>query len=408
MMPSFRTVAWLLALALLTGGAPAQERRKPGGPPIPDADNSVVRQVRPGLWHISRVTTGPRRINVLLIDTQQPGLSIRANLSNGLVAGTEKVSAMCARTGAVAGVNGDLWGNNGVEQGLLVVNGRLLQAPKCRSVFGLDINNRPSIERYIDSWGWSAWVTAPDSSTQSLVLINSDLNSGWMCMYTPEYGLTSGGTITTPSAEVVVDATGLVTQVRVNQLRVSGSQPRLSPPAGGYILAARGAAQSDWLSTKLPVGSRPRFDYVTPRPITSLRQAISGGPRIIIDGTYYEDPVTNPWQAPSEEFEPSWKMDYYYNRHPRTAVGYTQDRRYVIFMTIDGRMSQYSIGATLGELAWRMLEYGAYQAMNMDGGGSTTMVVGGKLVNMPSDNASPNGTGGVERAVANGWLIFSN
>ena len=60
-------------------------------------------------------------------------------------------------------------------------------------------------------------------------------------------------------------------------------------------------------------------------------------------------------------------------RHPRTGVGYSQDQRYVYFMTIDGRRPGYSEGATRAELGVEMRKVGAWDALCLDGGGSTTM-----------------------------------
>jgi exopolysaccharide biosynthesis protein len=66
-------------------------------------------------------------------------------------------------------------------------------------------------------------------------------------------------------------------------------------------------------------------------------------------------------------------------------------------VTVDGR-SESASGVSLVELAGIMLNLGAYEAMNFDGGGSTAMVVDGKLVNSPSDK-------GGERAVGSGLLV---
>jgi len=66
-------------------------------------------------------------------------------------------------------------------------------------------------------------------------------------------------------------------------------------------------------------------------------------------------------------------------------------------LTVDGR-SQKSVGMTLVELADLMKRVGAWQAMNFDGGGSTTMVINGTLVNVPSDSAG-------ERAVGNALMV---
>lgn len=84
--------------------------------------------------------------------------------------------------------------------------------------------------------------------------------------------------------------------------------------------------------------------------------------------------------------------------NPRTSVGLSQDGRYLYIMVIDGRQPGYSIGTKSSETADLMLAFGAYTAINLDGGGSTDLVEadgheGAKIVNRPS--------GGAERYDAN-------
>jgi hypothetical protein len=85
------------------------------------------------------------------------------------------------------------------------------------------------------------------------------------------------------------------------------------------------------------------------------------------------------------------------DKHPRTAVGYTRDHK-MILLVVDGRQEEHSRGATLEELARMMDELGAYEALNLDGGGSSAMMAGSKLMNKPSDITGP-------RPVASALLI---
>jgi exopolysaccharide biosynthesis protein len=76
------------------------------------------------------------------------------------------------------------------------------------------------------------------------------------------------------------------------------------------------------------------------------------------------------------------------NIEPRSAVGLSQDKRYLILMTIDGRQTGYSEGATAYEESEWLQRFGAYNGINLDGGGSSTMVFNGKVVNNPTDGRS--------------------
>jgi exopolysaccharide biosynthesis protein len=91
------------------------------------------------------------------------------------------------------------------------------------------------------------------------------------------------------------------------------------------------------------------------------------------------------------------------SRHPRSAVGLDKEGRYLIFMVIDGRNLDYSIGATLAEAANWMADLGCWNALNLDGGGSSTLVLkdpdSGEWIVINEPSGPP--ARGEERAVAN-------
>ncbi len=91
------------------------------------------------------------------------------------------------------------------------------------------------------------------------------------------------------------------------------------------------------------------------------------------------------------------------SRHPRTAVGIARDGQRIILVTVDGRQKPYSDGMNLRELAGLMQALGSDDAINLDGGGSTAMIVANergvpRVVSMPSDSAG-------ERPVGNALAI---
>jgi exopolysaccharide biosynthesis protein len=120
--------------------------------------------------------------------------------------------------------------------------------------------------------------------------------------------------------------------------------------------------------------------------VWDVRDALAAGPRLVVGG---EVRVT----LEEEGFFGSYLRE----PHPRTAAGRTADGA-LILMVIDGRQSE-SRGATLEELARLMVEAGAVDALNLDGGGSSTLAVNGTLVNRP--------TGGTtERQVMSALITF--
>lgn len=117
-----------------------------------------------------------------------------------------------------------------------------------------------------------------------------------------------------------------------------------------------------------------------------VRDALAAGPRLVAHG---EVRIT----LEEEGFFGSYLRE----PHPRTAVGRAADGA-LILMVVDGRQAE-SRGATLDELGGLMLQVGAIDALNLDGGGSSTLAVNGVLVNRP--------TGGTtERQVMSALITF--
>ncbi len=100
--------------------------------------------------------------------------------------------------------------------------------------------------------------------------------------------------------------------------------------------------------------------------------------------------------------------------NPHTALGVSQDGKRIFLMTVDGRQNDYSEGMRTDEMADLLRHYGAWDAINVDGGGSTTMVMddsndslqNARVINSPSDNSSGQ-TVGSERLVANSMAVFA-
>lgn len=88
-------------------------------------------------------------------------------------------------------------------------------------------------------------------------------------------------------------------------------------------------------------------------------------------------------------------------RHPRTAIAVDRAGGRLWLVVVDGRQGEYSMGMTLPELATLVEALGATEALNLDGGGSSVMVIDGEIVSRPSD-------AGGERAVANALLLVSD
>ncbi len=105
-----------------------------------------------------------------------------------------------------------------------------------------------------------------------------------------------------------------------------------------------------------------------------IRTAIGGGPVLVQNGKVK---ITN-----EEELKFTGKAIN--DKHPRTGMGYTNDG-YLIIMVIQGRFPGIAEGATLGQQAKLLIDAGCVEALNLDGGGSSCMLVNGKETIKPSD-----------------------
>ncbi|MEI6286149.1 MAG: phosphodiester glycosidase family protein [Bacillota bacterium] len=146
-------------------------------------------------------------------------------------------------------------------------------------------------------------------------------------------------------------------------------------PFNGYVLSVHGLARKNFTSTKS--GDSIALKQTSNQAIDGYKDVVGAGPILVRRGVA----VSSIYRL--IELFPS---DIAYSCAPRTAVGLTKDN-HVILVVADGRQQGYSNGLYVDELAGYMLSLGCYQALNLDGGGSSTMVVKNKVVNSPSDNA---------------------
>jgi hypothetical protein len=169
------------------------------------------------------------------------------------------------------------------------------------------------------------------------------------------------------------------------------------PESGGVI--AVGPAAPTALRTKLIAAASGalQFDAFVGLEPFYPREALGGFPVLLRDSAE----VAGLDSAGGANFGPV--------RHPRTLVGIGTGGRRLLLVTVDGRQQGYSTGMTLRESAQLMREFGVTEALNLDGGGSTTMVVRRSfenavrftLANKPSDKEG-------ERPVANALAVISD
>ncbi|WP_395692247.1 phosphodiester glycosidase family protein [Nocardioides sp.] len=342
--------------------------------PRTTTSDEVGWQVAPGVTYSSWRQTdarGPVVAHLLTIDPSTPGLRIDY-ASGATVRQVATVAHLVEEAGGVAGVNGDFYdiGRTGAPLGVGAdPRHGLLHAPRSgwNDAFFLDRRGRPRIGELP--------MAARVLHHPRLRITN--LNSpyvapGGIGAYTPAWGRTAG-------YRVVLGQHRRVRSVLVQHGRVVRNRARLSVgrPVDGVLLVGRGRG-ARLLRDRLPVGSRAR-----------TRWSLAGHPRMAISGDHFlvragvvtavDDRVVA----------------------PRTAVGIDRSTGDVLLLVVDGR-SRRSRGSTMVELADLMVDLGADDALNLDGGGSSTMVGPEEtgsfaVLNTPSD--------GFERRVADALSI---
>lgn len=415
-----RFSSWLLLLVLLT----------------PARADTTVKRLAPGITLTQEIDkTTPLVINVLTADLDAPGMHIGVGVGQDRINGTdatkgrEDVSRYARRHHILAAVNADFFPYTGDPLGVGVKDGELFSEPWSgnakggpRVALGVAPGGRAVV---LDTLSFLGDLQAADGQRAFLNGINRVPSAGEIVAFTPIYGPATsnrrGGT------EVVLQNVNL--PVRANKLMAGrvvqvlvGAQTPTSIPAGGVVLSGAPGVGAAFLAQHLHVGDKAGFVLAvapggsaasgvqiaqlprTERDLPSrsglginraaffwaeAEQAVGGGPRLLVNGQVAVDGVAEGFDA-----------GFTNSTHPRTAVGLSADGRRLIVATVDGRQS-ISKGVSLTNLALILKRYGAWNAINFDGGGSTAMAVGGLLVN------SPEGTG-EERPVADMLLIDSD
>lgn len=360
------------------------------------ADTIESTPVGPGIIHHHELReAGPWHINILEIDLTNEWIKLETIKANDQLSGYEKTSAMAARKDreehrVVGAINGDFYGTGGIPVGAQVLDGVLLKGPTTRSIFIVTPLKKPLID--IVSFGGE--LSASNRITISVSGINETRDTDELILFNKYFGSRAGtnywGTEVTVeylTQHPVINDTLYVVAIAKDSIMATGHGNNIIPD-NGMVISGHGTAGT-LLNENVFVGDTLSV-LIQLRPVQrKIIELIGGTPRLIRKGV-----ATVEWE--NEHTNRSFAFD----RHPRTAVGFNQDSTGLFFFTVDGRQPGYSVGMSLFALADYMLEWGVYQGVNLDGGGSTTMVVRGNVVNSPSDAAG-------ERTVANALMVIS-
>ena len=398
---------WLL-LAFTGLTARAQGTNRPDvKPELLNTNTTLWKQVAPGLEHLQvargqktdKPETGPWFVNILRVDPNRISFKVIHAMDEGI--GLETVSDMARRYGALAGLNAGFFAINGSYRGdsvgALVTNRKFLSepygnrtavgfVPKGRAtelVFGpLRWNNRMAVTALAPQ---TPRPVRPEETIIYLSGANRQLGPNELVIYTPDFHRTTLTTLDPLTYEVVVEKGEVV--------RYCSDESSVEIPRNGYVLAAHGT-MAEWAQKMLLPGAKLEV-ALSLEPLYGQQRElwkeaidiVSGGPRLVSGGATDVQPAREQF---SYEFSETW--------HPRTAIGRRADGK-ILLVTVDGRQPLLSAGMSLQMLAELLVSFDATEAMNLDGGGSTTMYLLGKVVNSPSDKTG-------ERPVSDAILLF--
>jgi exopolysaccharide biosynthesis protein len=363
-------LALLFLAEIFAGAVPARSQVPLSAAP----EKRLAEKVAPGVERVEirrggfGLGLGPDRwiINVLVLDPSRTRLALGRANDKGV--GTETTSSMARRFRALAAVNAGYFRTEGPYRGepagIVIMAGRVLSEPYRRRP-GLAVSNKGGRTRLavVDA---EVRIEAVASKGVRRVVngVNRPRLGDELILFTPEFDRT---TLTGPGGtEAVVE--------RGRAITVTGGRGNTIIPRTGWVLSGHGEAAA-WIRANVLVGAKLELRSavrLSPRPVFTPEFVVGGGPRLVRAG--------RPAPIGPEAGGPGFVE----TRHPRTAVGICADGR-ILLVTVDGRQPERSVGMTIAELADLLREMGAVEAINMDGGGSTTMVVGGRVVNSPSD-----------------------
>lgn len=334
----------------------------------------------------SRMTdAGIQNVHVLKMDLTESTLEFKPVESAVEYGLKETAKKLLTDNGALAGVNADFFGMAGtysasfgpiMEDGELVSAGTSInQNGNEYAAFFQDENGNPFFDYFK--------MTATFGNAQKTIQLAS-INKVTSMVFPICFDRQADDS----TADLDKRFTELVKFVVVGDRITYISQPgeTVAVPEDGYLIVMSKAYRTN-AANVFSVNDQITFNVTSSIDLDDKEVAFGGGGKLLIKGS----------EAPATAIVAS-------GRQPRTAFGVSQDGNTAIFMVVDGRGD--SIGATHSEMATLMKEYGGYDAMHLDGGGSSTMVA--KTIDETSLTVKNTVSDGSERKVIDTVGIFQN
>ena len=345
-------------------------------------------------------------IYVAEMSRQEPSLHFEVALANSQVLGKETVRSIAKRRtqrgdrNVVVAVNGgfgvlgDMRGYGGVLENLHIQDGELITQPTdTDACFGVT----ESGEFLSTSVQMKANIQIGTHTLEIGCINQRRLDGCKVTLYTPRLG-ESTHTNRRRGKEVILS--GLPLPLTPNyahpyQVKTVSNNGNSTIPKDGAILWINAQEKDPSISQLNPGASGKLTVTLSPPEWNQVRHAVGGRLRLLKNGKINQMLVDKHLENKKRHAPGKRSQELNLSHEPRTALGYNADTLFLV--VADGRQPKYSTGLTLYELASILIELGATEAINLDGGSSSTFVVNDEVVNQPS--------GRQEREVLNAVFI---
>ncbi len=317
----------------------------------------------PLVFHVVKVDLRKRRSGATI--------GVEAIKSDGRQTVAQMADALVTRRRPLlVAINGDFFerdAGNALPWGIHVQGGELLFSPAGRSAFMVDAQGKPLIGA--PALKIAARFPAAAGGVKTIAAVNRPraADDAGLFLYTRAWGpaapaLPGGMAFTLSGGAIELGKT-----VKCTVEEVKSASIATPIPDGGMILTCDNRNIDPFrrlgLKSKIEIKGE-----LTPPAV----EAVGGGPRIVRAGK----PSV---ETKEEAFPQSQAVVLDQQRHPRAAIGCNQQRTMLVLLIVEGR-TQASDGVTVPDLAQLMILLGAHDAMNLDGGGSATLYVAGRMV----------------------------
>lgn len=306
---------------------------------------------------------GWQNVHILEVDLTNENLELTTLFDSRGISKSKNILKMAEEQGAVAAVNGDFFNWEGTPLGFTVKDGEVISSPSHDPGLAalIETEDGAVFTEYVDM---HLVVTCPEGYEAEILHINKYHSMQSMVLYTSDWGEKTPGSHDGISELVAVD--GIVREVRQNMDGVK-------VPENGFVLATS-TYTSTYLVDNFKPGDEIQLSYTLKPEMEKIRMAIGGGSVLVKKGK-----VANFTNIVS-------------GTHPRTAAGVDKKGEKLYLVTVEGRQTNMP-GFTQTALAEYMVSLGCDSAINLDGGGSSTMVTRNgetgqlQVVNTPSDGS---------------------